>query len=91
MITLRQILSYGSISMLKYGPPDNLTDTREYANQGTELEQENAQATMDAIILMEVVIIAKPDDGKVIVEHLTKFLERHKEDAKSNGKIDSIM
>ncbi|KKM07136.1 hypothetical protein LCGC14_1736950 [marine sediment metagenome] len=78
MITLRQILGYGPTSMLKHGPPDNLADAMEYVNQGTELEQENAQTTMDAITLIEVVIIASPDDGEAIVEHLTKFLERHR-------------
>ncbi|HDY85302.1 hypothetical protein LCGC14_1129070 [marine sediment metagenome] len=78
MITLRQILGYGPTSMLKHGPPDNLADATEYINQGTELDQENAQAIIAAITLMEVVIIAAPNDGEAIVEHLTKFLERHK-------------
>ncbi len=78
MITLRQVLSHGSITMLKQGPPDNLADALEYLKQGTQVDQENAQATIDATTLMEVVIIASPDDGKAIVEHLTKFLERHR-------------
>lgn len=78
MITLRQVLDHGSIVMLKQGPPDNLADALEYLKQGTEKEQEDAQAIIAAIVLMEVVIVASPDDGEAIVEHLTKFLERHK-------------
>ena len=78
MITLKQILSHGAVSMLKQGPPDNLADAREYLKQGAPHEQENAKSIMDAITLMEVVIIATPDDGKAIVNHLNKFLERHR-------------
>lgn len=78
MITLKQILDHGAVTLLKYGPPDNLSDAMEYLKQGTEQEQGDAQAIMDAIALMEVTIIASPNEGTAVIEHLTKFLERHK-------------
>jgi len=64
--------------MLKHGPPDNLADALEYANQGTEEEQEDANAILKAITLIEIAVIATPDDGVAIVNHLNTFLERHK-------------
>jgi len=50
----------------------------EYLKQGTEQEQGDAQAIMNAIALIEVIIIASPSEGTAVIEHLTKFLERHK-------------
>lgn len=79
MITLRQILSYGSVIALKSGPPDNMSDAMEYLKQGTETDREDSQAIIDAIALMEVVIVATPNDGEAIVDHLNWFLERHKD------------
>lgn len=78
MITLKQILSYGAVSMLKHGPPDNLADAEEYVKQGDEIQQENAQTILKALTFLEVVIVATPDEGSAIVDHLNEFLERHR-------------
>jgi hypothetical protein len=66
------------MAMISQGPPDNIADAMEYLKQGTAEEQENAQAIISAIILLEVLIIAVPDDGDAVIAHLTDFLERHK-------------
>jgi len=78
MITLKEVLQHGALVMLKQGPPDNLADAKQYLKQGTEVEQKNAQAILDAITLLEVIIVATPEDGEAIMDHLTKFYERHK-------------
>ena len=77
-MTLKQILSYGAVSALKKGPPDNLADALEYLKQGDEIQQANAQNILDALVFLEVVIITTPNEGKAIVNHLNKFLGRHK-------------
>lgn len=77
MISLQQVLEHGSLVTLSQGPLDDASDMIEYLNQGTEIDQENAQALIDAIMLLEIEIIAIPDKGKVIMDHLTALLERH--------------